>query len=352
MIKNILVIRFRRVGDSVLAVALCHSLKLSLPSAQVHYVVNANIAPLYEGHPDIDRVIPFTEEEQHGMAYLKKVRQIVKETRYDAIIDMRSTVKTLPFALFSRHTPYLIGRKKWYTTFIHRYRLSTPEGADRVASNLNLMTPFSREVKIVRDEHFPLYIKEKELADYRHYLQEQGIDLDKPVMLCAVTTRIEGKSWPRERMTEILRRIVQNYDVQLIFNYAGEIEARAAHAYYDALDHHRSIFLGIEAKGLRQLCALCATSQFFFGNEGGPRHISQAFDVPSFAIYPPGIDKHFWLPGNNERYQGISPDDTATAEEQKHMSYQERMALITVENVWAGLKPMLDQYLTNHENRI
>ena len=66
MIKNILVIRFRRVGDSVLAVALCHSLKLSLPSAQVHYVVNANIAPLYEGHPDIDRVIPFTEEEQHG----------------------------------------------------------------------------------------------------------------------------------------------------------------------------------------------------------------------------------------------------------------------------------------------
>ena len=89
MIKNILVIRFRRVGDSVLAVALCHSLKLSLPSAQVHYVVNANIAPLYEGHPDIDRVIPFTEEEQHGMAYLKKVRQIVKETRYDAIIDMR-----------------------------------------------------------------------------------------------------------------------------------------------------------------------------------------------------------------------------------------------------------------------
>ena len=345
MIQNILIIRFRRVGDSVLAMALCHSLKLSFPTAKIHYVLNDNIAPLYDGHPDIDHVIPFNNEEQHGLAYLKKVRHIMKETHYDVIIDMRSTVKTLPFALLSRHTPYIIGRKKWYTNFIHNYRLTTPVGADRVVSNLHLMDPLSSETKLIKDEHFPLYITDQERTDYRQYLQKQGLNLNKPVMLCAVTTRIVGKSWPKEHMTEILRRILENYDVQLVFNYAGEVEARVANEYYEALDHNPRIFLNIEAKGLRQLCALCASSQFFFGNEGGPRHISQAFDVPSFAIYPPGIDKHFWLPGNSERYQGISPDESVLPNEQKNMSYQERMALITVNDVWARLRYMLDLYI-------
>ena len=89
MIQKVLVIRFRRVGDSVLATALCRSLKESFPGVEVHFVLNAGIAPLYAGHPDIDKVIAFTDEEQHGMAYLRKVWQTVRATRYDAIIDMR-----------------------------------------------------------------------------------------------------------------------------------------------------------------------------------------------------------------------------------------------------------------------
>ena len=53
-IKRILIIRFRQIGDSILAVALCSTLKKSFPDAEIHFVLNKNIAPLYEGHPDID----------------------------------------------------------------------------------------------------------------------------------------------------------------------------------------------------------------------------------------------------------------------------------------------------------
>jgi ADP-heptose:LPS heptosyltransferase len=344
-IKKILIIRFRRVGDSVLSMALCHSLKLSFPEAEIHFVINKGIAPLYRNHPDIDRVITFSDAENHGMTYVKKVYGLMKSTRYDVIIDMRSTLKTLLFSLFSLHTPYRIGRKKWYGGGLLNYRLETPEGADRVQSNLHLMDPLAAEGKLIKDEHFPLYITSAEKADYQNYLQSKGIDLRRPVVLVAVATRIAGKAWPRERMVTILRRIIDNYHPQMVFNYSGEIEAEAARQYYEALGRDPHIHIDIEAKDLRQLCALCACSSFFFGNEGGPRHISQAFEVPSFAIYPPGIDKHFWLPGQSERYQGISPDDSVSPDVQSQMSYQERMSLITVDDVWAGLQPMLDQFL-------
>ena len=75
-IKRILIIRFRQIGDSILAIALCSTLKKSFPDAEIHFVLNKNIAPLYEGHPDIDKVITFDKNENKPFtAYIKKVWQ-------------------------------------------------------------------------------------------------------------------------------------------------------------------------------------------------------------------------------------------------------------------------------------
>lgn len=345
MINNILIIRFRRVGDSVLTMALCHSLKLSFPKAKIHFVINSGICSLFKGHTDIDRVIPFNDHENQGLAYIKKVWALMHETHYDVIIDMRSTPKTMFFSLFSLSTTYRIGRLKWYNHGIHNYRIETPEGMDRVQSNLHLMEPLAAEGKLIKDEQFLLYITDQEKQDYRKYMEQQGISFQKPILLVAVTTRIPHKSWPKDRMTEILRRIIETYHPQVIFNYSGPAEEKTARDYYNALNQDSHIFVNVKADTLRQLCTLCALSNFFFGNEGGPRHISQALQVPSFAIFPPGIDKDFWLPGQSERYQGISPDDSVPPEHQIEMSYAERMSLITVEDVWAGLQPMLESVI-------
>jgi len=45
---------------------------------------------------------------------------------------------------------------------------------------------------------------------------------------------------------------------------------------------------------LRQLAALCANCSFYFGNEGGARHIAQALEIPSFAIYSPSASKSMY----------------------------------------------------------
>ena len=100
-IKRILIIRFRQIGDSILAIALCSTLKKSFPDAEIHFVLNKNIAPLYEGHPDIDKVITFDKNENKPFtAYIKKVWQVMHQNKYDIIIDMRSTIRTLFFSLF------------------------------------------------------------------------------------------------------------------------------------------------------------------------------------------------------------------------------------------------------------
>ncbi|MDU1906472.1 MAG: glycosyltransferase family 9 protein [Dysgonomonas sp.] len=347
-IRKILVIRFRRVGDATLSVALCTSLRKSFPHAEIHYVLNENIAPLFSGHPDIDKIITFSDYDMAKITrYVKKVKTIVSEEKYDIIIDTRATIKTLFFSVFSLNTPYRIGRKKEYNLFFHNFRVDNyPDGIrDNLTLTLELLNPLTKHFEIIKDSNFKLNSSETEKQSYKEYLQSKGLDLEKPIIVCAVTARKEGKVWPKDKMGNVLNRVIQKYPTaQLIFNYGGEREKNAAISLYEYMGKPESIFIDIEAKSLIEFKALLSFSDFFFGNEGGPRHIAQALNVPTFAIYPPCVKKAGWLPNPSPTNLGIELHDiNPKYAEDKTLSYEEKLNLIDEDSVWEKLDIMLQQ---------
>ena len=213
-IKRILIIRFRQIGDSILAIALCSTLKKSFPDAEIHFVLNKNIAPLYEGHPDIDKVITFDKNENKPFtAYIKKVWQVMHKNRYDVIIDMRSTIRTLFFSLFSLRTPFRIGRIKGYTRFLLNYRTDTYSKdltTDMVQRNLLLAAPLEKIRPIQYTKEFKLYLTDREKEDFRYYMEKEGIDFARPVLLIGVTTKLIHKKWNTEFMVATLKRTYQD----------------------------------------------------------------------------------------------------------------------------------------------
>ena len=176
-------------------------------------------------------------------------------------------------------------------------------------------------------------------------MEGEGVDFRRPVVLCAVTARLEYKAWPYERMARLLRRLVDRYDAQLVFNYAGEVEAAAARSLRERMGNDPRVLLQVEARSLRELCAMTQNADLFFGNEGGPRHIAQAVGCPSLALFPPGVEKWFWLPGHDDRHRGLSPDDYLSPGRQDRMTYAQRFGLIPEDDVWAQLADMMNRYV-------
>jgi heptosyltransferase-2 len=308
--------------------------------------LNGEIAPLFEHHPDIDRLITFKKEEmKNWKTYLKKVRRIMHLGNYDLIVDTRATIKTLWFSFFSLSTPYRIGKKKTYNRFFHNYRLNTKIDDDEVGQTLRLLSPLEKNFEIQYDRTFKLYVTPEEKETFRQRMKSEGINFSKPVVVCAVATRLAYKMWDKERMIQVLSRIIEEYDAQLIFNFSGKEEETVALRIQEKMNHHPHIFTHIQANGLRELAALLSNADFFFGNEGGPRHISQALDIPSYAIYPPSIDKKKWLPNANERFQGLEPKDISEKAEDKRLSYAEKFDFISVTELWKKLNPMLNKYI-------
>ena len=326
---KILVIRFRQMGDAILATPLLSTLRANFPDAQIDFVLNERIAPLFEGHPAISRIITFSDEERHSvLTYIRKVWRTVHQTRYDAIIDMRSTVNTMLFALFSLRSRWRVGIRKPYTwgVFNHRFE-GCEDDESMIDHNLQLALPLLME-GAKEDRNLSLSITEKEQQDFRQYMERQGIDFSRPVMLVGVTAKLVHKTWAEDRMTEVLRRFIAACPQwQLIFNYAPGQEAENARRIFSNIEGKAdvsSVFLNIEAKSPRQLAAMAANCTAYFGNEGGARHIVHAMGRPSLVICSPGASKTTWLPQETDILAlGIDAP-----------SYD----LITVDKVWPELQ--------------
>lgn len=346
-VKKILVVRFRQMGDAVLATPMLNTLRRNFPEAQIDFVLNERIAQLFAGHPSIDHIISFTDDERHSFfTYIKKVWHVVHHTRYDVIIDMRSTVNTMLFALFSPHTRWRIGIRKAYTwlAFNHRFE-GCEDDESMIDHNLQLLTPLGA---LVPEKAITLHVAEQEQADFRRYMEEQGIDFSRPVMLAGVTAKLAGKTWAEDRMTEVLRRFMAVWpQVQIIFNYAPGQEALNAQRIYESLGRHPNIFINIEAKSMRQLAAMAASCTFYFGNEGGGRHIVQAMGRPSLVVCSPMASKKTWLPENDEVLtRGISATDIDP--NAQRLSYEAQYGLITVEYVWRELKAFCQHIIPSY----
>lgn len=347
MSKKILIIRFRRIGDAVLTTAVINSIKKTIPDSEIHYVLNEGIANLFEHHPHIDKIITFSKKDLSSLPrYIKKIWQLMRNEKYDIIIDHRSTTKTLFFPLFSLASKYRIGVSKAYNRIINNYRVNIFTKRDYIEQQLTLIDPLNKEYKVEKDTSFDISIPESHILKFRKKMEDEGIDFNKPVLVCSVVTRVESKQWRVDRMKEVLHLILNKYkDVQIIFNYGDKVEKESATSIYKDMGCPKQIFINIEADSLTDLAAMLSNSNYLFGNEGGTRHISQALSIPSYAIYSPGNSIYNWLPNRCEKYDGISSEEIPEPISQNGLSRQEKFDTITVDLVWKQLEPKLDKYL-------
>lgn len=344
---NILVIRFRQMGDSIIATSLLNTLRNNFPDAKIDFVLNEGLAKLFEYDPSINRVITFSDKERHHtLLYLSKIWRAVHSTHYDVIIDMRSTINTMFFSLFSLNTPYRIGIIKKYTRFIYNYRI--PDNINNeyiVQYNLRFVQPLNALKTITNVSQISLHISSERLKTFRLYMQQNGIDFSSPIMMVGVTSKLSHKSWDESNMIWLIKQFIQKYpNVQLIFNYAPGVEEETARRIYKIINSSK-IFIDIKAHNQLELVAMSSLVTFYFGNEGGTRHIIQAVGKPSYVIVSPNVIKNVWLPVGDKASEGIEAEDIVPRNKLLLMTYEEQYKVITKEIVWDNLQRFAERYI-------
>lgn len=340
---KILVVRFRQIGDSILAAPLCTTLKQTFPDAQVDYVVYEHIAPIFEKHQGIDNVIKITKEEQKNIfKYIKKAWKVTRNN-YDIVIDIMSTPKSEVFTLFARGAKYRIGRFKKHRGYTYTHKIvEPPKGLTKVQKFLKMLKPLEQEYDVKYTEDFSIHISDEEKQYMRKKMEAAGVDFSRPVFAFAINSRVPVKVFNIDKMLEITRRIIDDLDPQIIFYYSPAEKEFALKA-HERLNNDPHIFTNIETKDIRELAMLLKNCDMFFGNEGGPRHLSQAIGTPSFIVQRPNLDIKEWIIAD-EKHQGVGPLDVDPDAYTKY-SYQEQEDLVMPDLVVDKFKKFYDKYI-------
>ena len=248
-----------------------------------------------------------------------------------------STPKSEVFTLFSLGSRYRIGRRKPKRGYTYNYKIEeTRDAKDKVDKFLKMLKPLEQEYKVIYDNNYIITLTFEEKSQMRKRMLDAGIDFSRPVYICAANSRRESKIYNTEKMKKIVERVRDELKGQVIFFYSPD-EKDFIMKFYEKFEDKEDLFVNINTKSIRELAMVIANCDFFFGNEGGPRHLAQSLDIPSFAIFSPSASKKEWLSNANERHQGVEPNDVGNCE---GLDYNGQYNLINPDYVFDKIEEM------------
>ena len=289
---KVLIVRLKQIGDSVLALPVCNTLRKSDANAEIHFMVYEHIAPLFENHPSIDKVVKMTAHQRKSKVAFFSMLKSIREQRYDAVLDIINTPTSLVITRFSGakiQAGFLNEklRTRFYRTKIHK--LGDGAGRRKVpvleALNIPLKYDYNIDVNLHNDE----------IAKMKAAMAVAGINADRPLIAMMVYSRRDYKIWPANYFVELSDHLINKYGAQLYFVY-GPGEEDAVKKIAARVEDSKNVFTQPEAPSTRDLACLLKCVDFFIGNDGGPRHIAQSVGTSTFSIFSPLISKKGWIP--------------------------------------------------------
>ena len=87
---RILVVRLGSMGDVIHALPAVASLKHSFPHSRLSWVIKPRWAPLLEGNPFVDEIIPFTRTAREILA----TRRLLRRERFELAVDLQGLIQS------------------------------------------------------------------------------------------------------------------------------------------------------------------------------------------------------------------------------------------------------------------
>ncbi len=257
---DILFITSSRIGDAVLSTGLLDHIARTYPSARVTVVCGPLSAPLFEGYPNLARIIPL-KKQKYNKHWIDLWKQISKQ-RWEIVVDLRNSavsrvVRAEKRFVFGNH----IDDKK-----------------HKVEQNASVM----------RLDYVPapkLWFTEKQLKKAAELIPN-GV----PVIGIGPTANWLGKTWPADRFVEIIKM----FPDKRIAVFAAPGEEEIAYEVLHSVPQERRI--DVIAKGDAGVAAAAlARCGFYVGNDSGLMHCAAANGVKTLGLFGPSYP-HLYRP--------------------------------------------------------
>ncbi len=322
-----LVVRLTALGDILHTVPAVAALRAAHPRAKVDWVVDRKWAPVLEGSPALDEVIPF---DRRSIWNIVDCVERLRENRYDCAIDFQGLYKSSILAALSG-APRRIGFERAWAreegaAMFYTERV-TPSG--RHVSELNYSLAEHAGATRPATPDYPLRVPAGGAASVRSRLHDLGVTGEYVVVGPAGSWR--AKCWPPERFGALCRELESRGGARVVV-----IQGPGEKSVVDeVLREAAPVHVAVVAPTIEELMGLLAHARFVVAADSGPLHLAAALGTPVVGLYGPTD------PARNGPFEpGAAIVHKALPEEisyKRRANYSPSMLRISVEDVLGAI---------------
>jgi heptosyltransferase I len=255
---RILVVRLGSMGDVIHALPAVASLKHSFPHSHLSWVIKPHWAPLLEGNPFVDEIIPFIRSPREILA----TRRHLRRERFDLAVDLQGLIQSALVAASARADKIVgLARSQARESFAAMFYSAAVRttAVHRVDRYLELVAAAGAS-SLLRTFALPAG-------------KPEGMLPDEPFILACPSAGWSSKQWPLDHYAELAGRL----KMPLVVNGPPASE--------DLL--RRIEGAHVHLSGLAGLIDATRRAHSIVGVDSGPLHLAAALGKPGVAIYGP-----------------------------------------------------------------
>jgi len=267
---RILFITSTRVGDAILSTGLLARLIEENPNARITVACGPAAAPLFDGVPNLERVIVLTKMalSLHWVAmWWLSVGKF-----WDVVVDLRNTPMSYPLAV-----------KK-------RYRLTRSRDTGHRVAQLAAVMGLKGEPPPPK-----VWLTDQARDDAKSLIPD-----GPPVLAVGPTANWQAKIWRAGDFVELIQRLTGPQGIlpgARVAVFGRDDERPMALRVIDAIPEERRIDL-VGHIDLMTAGACLERAAFYIGNDSGLMHLAAAMGTPTLGLFGPSLEEHYapWGP--------------------------------------------------------
>jgi len=328
--ESYLVVRLTALGDILHTLPAVAALRAAHPAARIDWVVDPKWAPVLQGSPAINEVIPFDRRSLFGV--IDCIRKL-RSKHYTCAVDFQGLYKSSVLAFLSGAERRIGFERSWAreggAAILYTDRV-TPVG--KHVAELNYSLAESAGARRPEIPAYPIRVPGGGLASVRARLAEKGIE---KYIVVGPAGSWRAKCWPAERFGEFCRAFDSRGDLRVVVIHGPGEEAIA-----DEVCRAAAPAVPVKiATTLEELMGLLAHARCVVAADSGPLHLAAALGTAVVGLYGPTDPAR-----NGPFVPGAIIVNRAQSDEisyKRRTSQSAAMLRITVEDVLAATEQCL-----------
>ncbi len=341
--NNILIVKNRALGDSIMGLSSVQYLRTLYPQANIVYAVPQWVAPLYD--------LTKTSANQIYPLSLKSVRDFFdtyyafRKLKIDYIHELHQSGRG---AKAFRLIAFLLGIP--YTTHNHHIKSKT-KVLDQGVSKPLIQRDLDGVYSFLGSREVPNYLNfspRLEVAGKSHCQQR--------VIFGVVATR-STKMWPLENFINLAKLIQQTYpQFKVAIPLSSSLQDQSIKS--QLLEYDLPTNIEIVEMALSQLPSYFKESSFYIGNDTGLKHLAVAVGLKTFTMFGPEPVLE-WHPYNEENHKYFYIEGLDCRTRKSHYcglaicdlreDNMQCLKLLSVEKIFNLIAPTCKDFLHSHD---